>query len=135
MSKTSPVFAPKKPMFVIVGVAVMAIASWYSVDLSQLQPLNQAVNAVKTQLKEVEKSSVTVAVPKGWKAENPTEGVTAYTLPSEYKTASEYDAVNDIDTQDSGLDGTRYPYVSDISEAGLIQDPHNSNHYSPAPSY
>ena len=133
MSKTSPAFAPARPRFVIVGIAVMAIASWYSVNLSQPQPLKETVKAIETQVKKVEKSSAKVAVPGDWQTENPVEGVTVYTLPPEYKTDLGYDAVNDGETQDSGqeleLDGTRHPYVSDISEADLTQDSHNPKRY------
>lgn len=129
MSKTSPVFAPTKPRFVIVGIAVMAIASWYSANLSQLQPLSETVKAVTTQPKITE-SAVKVAIPEGWQTENLSEGVTSYTLPVEHKTDLEYDAANDVDTKDLGLDGTRHPYVSDISEADLTQDSYNKNHYS-----
>ncbi len=111
----------------------MAIASWYSVNLSQPQPLNETVKEIKTQVKKVKKSSTTIAVPEGWKAESPAEGVVSYTLPAEYKTSLEYDAVNDGETQDSGqgsgLDGTRHPYISNISKADLTQDSHNPNHY------
>lgn len=130
MSKTSPAFVPTKSRFVTVGIVAMAIASWYSVNLSQIQPLNETAKAVKAQIKEVKRSTVTVAVPKEWQTENLTEGVTAYTLPTEYKTELEYDAMNDVDTQELGLDGTRHPYVSDISKSDLAQDSHNPNHYS-----
>jgi hypothetical protein len=130
MSKTSLVFAPTKPRFIIVGIAMMAIASWYSVNVSQLQPLNKAMKTIKTQVKEVKKSSITVAVPEGWQTENPTEGVTVYTLPAGYQAALESDVLNDMDTQYSELDGTRHPYVNDISEADLTQDSHNPKHYS-----
>ena len=129
MSKTSPAFVLTKPRFVVVGIIWVAIASWYSVNLSQLQPLNEGIKAVRIQPKEVEKSFVKVAVPKGWQTENPTEGVTAYTLPAKYTTDLEYDAVNDVETQDLELDGTRHPYVSDISETDLTQDARNPNHY------
>jgi hypothetical protein len=130
MSKTSPAFAPTKPRFVIVGIAVMAIASWHLVNLSQPQPLNEVVKTIKTQAKTVKNSPVTIAIPEGWQTENPAEGVTAYMLPAEYKTDLEYDAVNDVDTQESGIDGTRHPYVSDTSKADLTQDSHNPKHYS-----
>jgi hypothetical protein len=130
MSKTSPAFVLTKPSFVVVGIIWVAIASWYSVNLSQTQPLNETVNVVETQIKEIKKPTTTVAVPKGWQTENPTAGVTAYTLPAEYKTALEYDAVNNIEIQGSELDGTRHPYVSDISETDLTQDSQNPNHYS-----
>ncbi|MBW4515989.1 MAG: hypothetical protein KME11_12290 [Timaviella obliquedivisa GSE-PSE-MK23-08B] len=129
MSKTSPAFAPIKPSFVTVGIAITAIACWYSVNVSQLQPLNEIGEVTKTQIKETQKSSTTVAVPEGWRTENLAEGVTAYTLPAQYKTELEYDAVNNVDTLDLRLDGTRYPYVSDISQSDLTQDPHHPNHY------
>jgi len=132
MSKTFPTFAPTKPRFVRVGIAMMAIAAWYSVNLSQPQPFNEnkTMKAIKTQVNTAKKFATTVAVPANWQTQNLSEGVTAYTLPSEYKTTLEYDAMNDENPQDSGLDGTRNPYVSDISGSDLIQDSHHRNHYS-----
>jgi hypothetical protein len=134
MSKTSSAFAPVRPRFVIAGITIMAIASWYSVNLPQPQSLNQPVKEIKTQVKKFKKSSATVSVPEVWRTEHPAKGVTSYTLPAEYKTALGYDAMNDRDTQESGqdlgIDGTRHPYISDISKADLTQDSHNPSHYS-----
>lgn len=129
MSKTSLAFAPPKPRFVVVGIMVMAIASWYAVNLPQPQPLNETIKIDNIQAKAIETIATRVAVPEGWKTENPTEGVTAYTLSIEEKTDLEYDAVNSLETQSSELDGTRHPYVSNISEADLIRDTQNPNRY------
>ncbi|NJR39093.1 MAG: hypothetical protein HC781_09960 [Leptolyngbyaceae cyanobacterium CSU_1_4] len=129
MSKTSPAFAPTRPRFVLVGIALTAIACWYSVNLSQFRPLDETVEMMENPIPETQKSSVTIAVSEGWQTETLAEGVTAYTLPDQYKTDFEYDTMNDANTTEVGLDGTRHPYISDISQADLTQDSNNPYHY------
>lgn len=138
MSKTSPAFAPIRPKVLMTGLAMMAIASWYSINLFQPQPINEVEKLSETQVKAVKKSSATVAVPGDWQTESPVEGVTAYTLSAEEIAELGYDVMNGTPTENptqglergSGLDGTRHPYISNIAKSDLTQDSHNPNHYS-----
>lgn len=142
MSKTSSAFVPTRPRVLMTGLTMMAIASWYSINLFQPQPINEIEKLVETQVEEVKESSVMVSVPGDWKTESPVEGVTAYTLSAEEIAELGYDVMNGTNTEDvnqdlerdleqnSGLDGTRHPYISSISKSDLTQDSRNPNHYS-----
>jgi hypothetical protein len=129
MSKTFPVTASKSRL-VIAGIIVTAIVAWYATHISQRSPFPKVEAPAKTQVK---KSTTTVAIPATWQSQALSEGVVSYTFSAEDRAALEYDAVSDLNHehhQDPWLDGTRYPYVSDVAIADLKQDSAYLNLYT-----
>jgi hypothetical protein len=134
MSKTFPVTAPKSRL-VIAGIIVTAIAAWYATHVSQNQPYPKVEKAIKTTVAtQIEEPAVTVAVPGSWRSKALSKGVVSYTLSASDRAALEYDSVNDslnaAHHKDPWLDGTRYPYVSDVAIDDLKQDSYNPYLYT-----
>jgi hypothetical protein len=133
MSKTFPVTAPKSRL-IIAGIIVTAIAAWYATHISQNPPYPKVEKTIKAPLATPVKPAVTVAVPESWRSNVLSEGAVSYTLPADHRAALEYDSVNDSlnaeHHQDPWLDGTRYPYVSDVAIENLQQDPDNPYLYT-----
>jgi hypothetical protein len=134
MSKTFPVTAPKSKL-VIAGMIVTAIAAWYATHISQNQPYSKVEKAIKaTVTAQIEKPAVTVAIPESWRSKALSKGVVSYTLSADDRAALEYDSVNDSlnveHHKDPWLDGTRYPYVSDVAIGDLKQDSYNPYLYT-----
>jgi hypothetical protein len=103
------------------GLVGLAIAALYLARLPQpqVQSLNKGLYI------PVMPSAI---APEGWKAMKVAQGVTAYSAPVD--TEREYSTANDIDWENGGLDGTRYPYISDISWADLSSQPEAPEKYS-----
>jgi hypothetical protein len=132
MSKTFPVTAPKSRL-VIAGIIVTAIVAWYATHRSQNLPYSQVEEAIKAPVATPVKPA-TVAIPKSWRSQALSEGVVSYTLSAAERSTLEYDSVNDslnaAHHPDPWLDGTRYPYVSDVAIGDLQQDDENPNRYT-----
>jgi hypothetical protein len=132
MSKTFPV-ADSRFKFVVMSLVIVAIVAGYALKLLQYQPLPQVRKATPISAKaEVEKAAVSVAVPEDWRSKALSGGVVSYTLSAGDRAALEYDSVNDLNPehhQDPWLDGTRYPYVSEVAIADLKQDSDQPHRY------
>jgi hypothetical protein len=104
------------------AIALSSTATWYLARLPQPQ-----VESLNKGLYGSAVMPLAVA-PEGWKAVDLAQGITAYSAPVD--TAWAYSTANDIDWENGGLDGTRYPYISDISWADLSSHSEAPEKYS-----
>jgi hypothetical protein len=103
------------------GVAIVAnLPEQTAEDVETLQPAMGVVTAIANNLAISQVKPVEMAVPGGWRTNQVAAGAVAYAVPSdEVETVEpEVTAQNYI----AALDGTRFPYVSEVSTPELLRN-------------
>jgi len=91
-------------------------------EAETLQPALGAVSAIAKNFTQSQIKPLEAAVPGGWKTNQIAAGVVAYSVP-----ATEVETVADpvVSTASAGsdLDGTRFPYMSEVRGSDLLANP------------
>lgn len=87
-----------------------------------LQPALGAVSAIAKNFTQSQIKPLEAAVPGGWKTNQIAAGVVAYSVPTE-EVETIADPVAAIASTGSTLDGTRFPYVSEVHGSDLLANP------------
>ena len=94
----------------------------YQDEAETLKPALGAVSAIAKNFTQSQIKPLEAAVPGGWKTNQIAAGVVAYSVP-----AAEVETVADpvVSTASTGstLDGTRFPYVSEVRGSDLLANP------------
>ncbi|NJR40828.1 MAG: hypothetical protein HC781_20810 [Leptolyngbyaceae cyanobacterium CSU_1_4] len=91
-------------------------------EAETLQPALGAVTAIAKNFTQAQIKPLEAAVPGGWKTNQIAAGVVAYSVPAEAVETIE-DPVSAIASAGSRLDGTRFPYVSEVRGSDLLANP------------
>jgi hypothetical protein len=108
-----------KPFWIALGALGVAIA-WHVTQRPQpqVQVLNKGLHEVVMAPAAIESAD--------WQMEKVTKGVTEYYVPGD--TEITYD-LNHFPETEGTLDGTRYPYITEVSYADLVHQPNQPGKY------
>jgi hypothetical protein len=112
--------ASYKPFGIALGVVGVAIVAWSVAQRPQpqVQVLSKGLNAIVMMPKTIESEA--------WQTEKIGRGVTGYHAPED--TGLEY-SISDVTEIEGTLDGTRYPYVTDVHYTDLVAVPDRPGQY------
>ncbi|MBW4515105.1 MAG: hypothetical protein KME11_07760 [Timaviella obliquedivisa GSE-PSE-MK23-08B] len=91
-------------------------------EVETLQPALGAVSAIAKNFNQSQIKPLEAAVPGGWKTNQIAAGVVAYSVPAE-EVETIADPVAPSASAGSTLDGTRFPYVSEVRGSDLLANP------------
>lgn len=94
----------------------------YQDEAETLQPALGAVSAIAKNFTQSQIKPLEAAVPGGWKTNQIAAGVVAYSVPTE-AVETVADPVSVSASAGSTLDGTRFPYVSEVRGSDLLANP------------
>lgn len=102
------------------GLAILSNVPRSTQDEAEtLQPALGAVSAIAKNFTQSQIKPLEAAVPGGWKTNRIAAGVVAYSVPAE-EVETVADPVTAITSTSSTLDGTRFPYVSEVRGSDLL---------------
>jgi hypothetical protein len=107
--------------WLLLAIALITFSLWQSAPTVRIltQGLMNMNTNINTNMSADESSNI--AVPEDWQVETLSPGVTAYSLP---------DAAGFFNAAGQLIDGTRFPYVSEVTITDFVQDNPESQTYS-----